>query len=347
MSNDSGVDRAPAASVRAAATGSRFGRGGVLLALVCAVLGLLVFSGGAGAVTYAGAGGPWIATDQPDYPPASNVVLTGGGWQPGEPVHVVVNDDEGQTWNYVEDVTADETGGFSLEFTLPDSFVATYSVTATGADAGGSGTATTSFTDAIGGDASNSGDRGSTTVSSSSSVTVSKPSSTSANDFLLAAVTVRDLGTASVCAPAGWTAVRAAQTSGTTTSVTQQLFWRRAASADSSYTFSFRSSCPAGTSTSKPASAAVVRYTWVVDSTGGETGIDVAAGQSGTGSSFTAPSVATTVARDRVINLYGSRNANADRGTTSMTGVDFATSCPTCTSPPGPTGVEDSQQPTA
>src|ERR687883_1666238 len=334
MSDDSGVDRAPAASVTAAATGWRFGRGGVLLALVCAVLGLLVFSGGAGAVTLAGAGGPWVATDQPDYPPAANVALTGGGWQPGEPVHVVVNDDEGQTWSYVEDVTADETGGFSLEFTLPDSFVATYSVTATGADAGGSGTATTSFTDAIGGDASNSGDRGSTTVSSSSSVTLSKPSNTTSNDFLLAAVTVRDLGTASICAPAGWTAVRTAQTSGTTTSVTQQLFWRRAASTDSSYTFSFRSSCPSGTSTSKPASAAVVRYTWVVDSTGGETGIDVAAGQSGTGNSFTAPSVATTVARDRVINVYGSRNSS------SISNVDFSTSCSSCS----PTAVEDFQQ---
>src|ERR687886_2166179 len=203
MSNDSGVDRAPAASVTAAATGSRFGRGGVLLALVCAVLGLLAFSGGAGAVTDGAAAGPWIATDQPDYPPAANVTLTGGGWQAGEPVHVVVNDDEGQSWSFVDDVTADETGGFVDQFTLPDSFVATYSVTATGADAGGSGTATTSFTDAIGGDASNSGDRASTTVSSSSSVTLSKPSSTTSNDFLLAAVTGRDLRPAPIFAPTG------------------------------------------------------------------------------------------------------------------------------------------------
>src|ERR687885_540742 len=331
MSNEFGVDRRPTAS----ATDPAYGRRGyVLLALVCAVLGLLAFSGGAGAVTDGAAAGPWISTDQPDYPPAANVVLTGGGWQAGEPVHVVVNDDEGQTWSFVEDVTADETGAFALQFTLPDSFVATYSVTATGADAGGSGTATTSFTDAIGGDASNSGDRASTTVSSSSSVTLSKPSNTTSNDFLLAAVTVRDLGTASICAPAGWTAVRTAQTSGTTTSVTQQLFWRRAASTDSSYTFSFRSSCPSGTSTSKPASAAVVRYTWVVDSTGSETGIDVSAGQSGAGSSFTAPSVATTVARDRVINVYGSRNS------CSISSVDFSTSCSSCS----PTAVEDFQQ---
>src|SRR5918912_1019418 len=259
MSNDSGVDRAPAAPA-AAATSSRFGRGGVLLALLCAVLGLLVFSGGAGAVTYAGAGGPWIATDQPDYPPAANVALTAGGWQPGEPVHVVVNDDEGQTWSYVEDVTADETGGFSLEFTLPDSFVATYSVTATGADAGGSGTATTSFTDAIGGDASNTGDRASNTSSSASSLTLSKPSNTTDNDFLIAAITVKDLGSTNViCAPSGWTAVRSAQTSGTTSSVTQQLFWKRAASADTSYTFSFRASCPSGTSGSRGVSRLIVR----------------------------------------------------------------------------------------
>ena len=60
----------------------------------------------------------------------------------------------------------------------------------------------------------------------------------------------------------------------------------------------------------------IVRYTWVVDSVGRETGIDVADGQSGTGSSFTAPSVTTTVARDRIVRLFGDRNA------TAITGVD-------------------------
>src|SRR5205085_5339332 len=66
------------------------------------------------------------------------------GWQAGEGVHVFVNDDEGQTWSYSTDVTADSTGGFVTSFVLPTSFVALYSVTATGTI---SGTAKTTFTD--------------------------------------------------------------------------------------------------------------------------------------------------------------------------------------------------------
>ena len=122
-----------------------------------------LFSAGAAAATGTVFGGPtappWIASDEPDYSPGATVTLRGGNWQPGESVHVFVNDDEGRTWSFSDDVIADAGGAISDAFDLPDWFVATYSVTATGADAGGSGTATTSFTDSIGGDASNSGDR--------------------------------------------------------------------------------------------------------------------------------------------------------------------------------------------
>jgi Bacterial Ig domain/Bacterial cadherin-like domain len=72
------------------------------------------------------------------------VILTGSNWQPGESVHIHVNDDVGQTWSRDVDVTADENGAIRDEFQLPDWFVATYNVTATGAQ---SGVATTSFTD--------------------------------------------------------------------------------------------------------------------------------------------------------------------------------------------------------
>jgi CSLREA domain-containing protein len=89
---------------------------------------------------------PVIQSDKEDYPPADTVILTGSGWQPGETVNINVNDDEGQTWNRNVDVTADENGGVRDEFVLPDWFVATYSVTATGS----SGiTATSTFTDAV------------------------------------------------------------------------------------------------------------------------------------------------------------------------------------------------------
>jgi hypothetical protein len=88
---------------------------------------------------------PTIASDQADYGPGATVRLTGSGWGPGENVHIFVNDDVGQTWQYNGDVTADASGAFTTEFQLPSSFVATYKVTATGA---AGETATTTFTDA-------------------------------------------------------------------------------------------------------------------------------------------------------------------------------------------------------
>ena len=90
------------------------------------------------------AAAPTIASDQPDYAPGSTVSLTGGGWQPGEAVHITVNDDLGQSWLRSADVVADGDGQVSDTFSLPNWFVATYTVVATGS----SGTATMSFTDA-------------------------------------------------------------------------------------------------------------------------------------------------------------------------------------------------------
>ena len=87
---------------------------------------------------------PTIQSDKADYAPGELVTLTGGNWQPGESVHIYVNDDEGNTWSRNVDVTADASGNISDSFNLPDWFVATYKVTATGAQ---SGMATTTFTD--------------------------------------------------------------------------------------------------------------------------------------------------------------------------------------------------------
>ncbi|MDQ3777641.1 MAG: cadherin-like domain-containing protein, partial [Actinomycetota bacterium] len=119
------------------------------LLFVIAALAALVFSPTAGAWIGEGGGGggataPWIVSDKADYPPGGHVALSGGGWQPGESVHISVNDDAGQTWSRNVDVTADGTGAIGDEFDLPGWFVAVYSVTATGER---SGTATTTFTD--------------------------------------------------------------------------------------------------------------------------------------------------------------------------------------------------------
>src|SRR5436190_4095692 len=60
--------------------------------------------------------GPTISSDQPDYFPGSTVTLTGTGWDPGESVSITVNDDEGKTWSYSSDVTADAAGEFTGQF---------------------------------------------------------------------------------------------------------------------------------------------------------------------------------------------------------------------------------------
>src|SRR5215211_546915 len=111
-----------------------------LLLIVCAAL--LAVPGAA--VVAQTSPGPTIQSDKADYAPGELVTLTGSGWVPGESVNVVVNDDVGQTWNRNVNVIADPSGNITDQFNLPDWFVATYSVTATGPQ---SGPATTSFTD--------------------------------------------------------------------------------------------------------------------------------------------------------------------------------------------------------
>jgi hypothetical protein len=116
--------------------------------MVAALLALLAFAGHAGAATLTGGTGtdPWISSELPDYTAGSTVNLLGGSWQPGEAVHISVNDSDGQTWAFDDDVTADGSGDIADSFTLPSWFVANYSVTATGASGS---VATSAFTDAI------------------------------------------------------------------------------------------------------------------------------------------------------------------------------------------------------
>jgi hypothetical protein len=87
---------------------------------------------------------PQIWSDKADYAPGEMVTLSGANWAVGESVHIRVNDDAGQTWSRDVDVTAADDGTISDQFQLPDSFVATYSVSAVGST---SGIATWSFTD--------------------------------------------------------------------------------------------------------------------------------------------------------------------------------------------------------
>jgi trimeric autotransporter adhesin len=121
----------------------RFSRAGVML--IGLILALLTVVPAAKADLYDPADwAPKVWSDKADYAPGERVTLTGAHWQPGETVHIRVNDDTGSSWDRDVDVTADETGAITDQFNLPDWFVAKYRVTATGASGA---VATTTFTD--------------------------------------------------------------------------------------------------------------------------------------------------------------------------------------------------------
>src|SRR3954454_4824071 len=129
-------------------TGKFFVGGSFARVLSTLLAGLIVISGqslllGASAA-HAETGTPCIQSDKDDYPPGGLVSLTGGNWQPGESVHLYVNDDQGRTWERNSDVVADDPGAVSESFNLPNWFVATYKILATGQV---SGSAEAAFTD--------------------------------------------------------------------------------------------------------------------------------------------------------------------------------------------------------
>jgi hypothetical protein len=88
---------------------------------------------------------PTIASDWADYTPGSPVTLTGANWQGDTEVRIFVNDDVWQSWSRDVIVPVADDGSITDGFNLPDSFIATYSVAATGQQTGR--VATTTFTD--------------------------------------------------------------------------------------------------------------------------------------------------------------------------------------------------------
>src|SRR3954463_4416980 len=117
---------------------------GIQTVLLAALIAVAALVGSTSAHADGRAGGdfsPAIWSDKADYSPGEHVVLSGANWQPGESVHVTVNDDAGSTgnrdgagstWNRDVDVVADGAGNIADEFDLPNWFVARYSVRATG-----------------------------------------------------------------------------------------------------------------------------------------------------------------------------------------------------------------------
>jgi hypothetical protein len=118
-----------------------------LLAMVITIVSVLAMGSSAAQAMPVDGGtatNPWVQSDELDYAPGSTVTLSGGNWQPGENVHIFVDDTNGHTWNHSADVTADDAGEIQDVFDLPNVWVADYDVTATGSS---SGTVTAAFTD--------------------------------------------------------------------------------------------------------------------------------------------------------------------------------------------------------
>ena len=110
-----------------------------------AVAATLVFVLASGAV---GTGTPTIQSDAADYNPGQIVTLTGTDWNTDAksgPVHIVVNDSVGSTWQHTADVTPADDGTITDEFALPARFISDYSVKATQQTDSGQLSAASSF----------------------------------------------------------------------------------------------------------------------------------------------------------------------------------------------------------
>jgi photosystem II stability/assembly factor-like uncharacterized protein len=53
-----------------------------------------------------------IQSEEAVYARGKTVTITGSNWQPGESIHINVNDDQGKPWSRIVDVTADASGRY-------------------------------------------------------------------------------------------------------------------------------------------------------------------------------------------------------------------------------------------
>jgi hypothetical protein len=253
---------------------------------------------------------PSITSHKDDYIPGEGVVLFGEGWESGETVHIFVNDDEGKTWSHNADVTTADDGTLRYEFYLPDWFVATYSVTATGEL---SGTAQTTFTDSITFGSAQTNENGS---SGAQSLAISRPNPCNPGaDIMVAQITFThgsDIN--GLAPPAGapsWNLVRRTDRG---TDLGQAIFWRlRQASDPNSFVWEFRHN---GSLQAERAAGGIICYNGVdttnpiVDSSGGF----------GDSSSLVAPEV-NALAGSMLIGFFGFNKAESSTTLSTPTGM--------------------------
>ena len=112
---------------------------------ICALVALLAFAGMASAedAPTSALDEPTLTSDTATYAPGDTVTLSGSGWLLGQTVHVRVDDNAGDAWEYETDVFVAFDGTLSATLDLP-SIAAGFGAVATGL-----GSATTSFTTAF------------------------------------------------------------------------------------------------------------------------------------------------------------------------------------------------------
>jgi hypothetical protein len=229
------------------------------------------------------------------------VSLVGVGWAPGESIALTVDDDEGRSWRHASAVTAADDGAFVYQFRLPDWFVATYLVRATGVV---SGTVELRFTDSIGTGPGSTGDNG---APPPSELTLAVPSVPQGR-LLLATVVTKGRGFLDVlCAPSGWTL----HSSTTSASLEVHTFYRVSTAgepADATWRVRFLLCALAIPIDDVGMVGAVTAYAGVdVTHSGGP--ILSVTGATGNGAAMTAPSVAGVAANSIVIRSFGSERA--------------------------------------
>lgn len=101
-------------------------RSGTLIVIMM-MMALLALAQGARAQN-----GPSLESDKSSYTAGGTVTLTGSGWGSSEVVGISVDDDKGNTWKKVANVTADANGQISLRFALPSTLAANYTASALG-----------------------------------------------------------------------------------------------------------------------------------------------------------------------------------------------------------------------
>ena len=258
--------------------------------------------------------GPSLRTDLLDYAPGSLVLLMGDGWAADEAIELFVNDDLGRTWQLRDTVVADADGRFNHEFRLPDRFVATYTVVATGAV---SGETTWRFDDSIGTGPRTTNANGSPATPE---VTIATPS-TVPGRLLLATIVVDGLSNSQViCTPSGWTSIGRTSVNNR---IAVQSFSRVATGAEAaSYTWRFRTSNAACGGSMGGVNAGAVGGITAYAGVNTSSPIADWAGATRNGTYVDAPSVSGAPANATVVRAFGNAsNTPVTVASASSTGV--------------------------